>query len=418
MIPTPFLAEIPPFPIDQTEIRTCVRIKDVIGDCLPDKLHELPSYIRELIRSMSAGAQSETPNRSLPDQPTPRYDPRIPTRVIKLEGFDVVTLHAKECPVRGWQIKKIRFNPGNLYNGHNGQILSELEFQMALTILIQVLTPLLHDPEDWIHIVPGLDDKSRAWWQSIEIPFHVLDEEGVILKAFSKAKHRDIHLDPLYYRSAESTAFKSSNENLMIRIYRKDIQMAKKHGRFILDLPQAVLRIEVRLKGNKLRKYLRDGVWDAPEEISKLVSFNADALRVAHGRVMSEFKGCFTRTPAGDVETSNDRIGRMMGWVASECGLAVDDQWSYFVRRFLSGNTVESNRNAKSRLLRAARDELSLLSPIKLEELFSESAWQNQSVIEIAELETMTRARYDGLNINPLVAKVYGSDSTRSSGVR
>jgi hypothetical protein len=175
-----------------------------------------------------------------------------------------------------------------------------------------------------------------------------------------------------------------------------------------------VLRIEVKLKGEKIKQYLPDGVWKLIDGTSRLVSFRPPALQSGLLDVVTKFDGCYTRVPAANGEDTNDKLGRMMGWVASQNGPSVDEQFDYYQKRFLGGSAVGSARNAKSILRKAARAEQSLLSSVKLEELFSEAAWDSQPVIEVPELEAMTQARHRGIGINPLVADVYGSNQPSS----
>lgn len=398
-----------PFTVDHVEIRTFFQIKDVVGECLPQQLHNLPPEIRPLITSISANAKPSHKHYTTPNNQTPKYDPRIPTRIIHVDGFGVVQLHASKDPEHGWIVHSINFNPGKLIYGHNGRILTEAEFLLALSILIELVKPLLHEPDDWIHIVPGLHVNSRASCNSIEIPFHVIDADGEILKAFSDAKHRDIDLPLIYKCQNQGICFSNSVGDLIIRIYRKDIEMKKKRRQNVKG-PQPVLRIEVRLEGEKLKKYFHAGEWRPIEGTSRLVSFRPVPIQQAYFEVIAEFAGCYYRVPAADGADSNDKVGRMAGWVAKQTGLSIKDQFDYYQKRFLGGNKKESVSNAKSTFHIAARDEQSLLSPVKLEELFSEAAWLSQPVIEVPELEAMTRARHRGIGINPLVADVYGSN--------
>lgn len=65
--------------------------------------------------------------------------------------------------------------------------------------------------------------------------------------------------------------------------------------------------------------------------------------------------------------------------------------------------------NNKCRLHKAARHELSLLSPVKLSEIFSDEAWSYQPDICVPKLEAMTQARHAWVEIHPQVAAVYGN---------
>ena len=183
-----------PCPVDMTTIRTDFHILDVVGDYPSDQLDTLPSHIRPLILSMPGSAKVDGWNRPTEEKLQPkRYNPDIPTRLIHIDGFGVVKLHADKDPVSGWHVRRIDFSPGGLINSHNGRITDDEPFKHSLSVLIYLVSPLLADPDDEIHIVPSLDPRSLAYLDQIEIPYHLLDEDGSVLHGFRHAKHREIH---------------------------------------------------------------------------------------------------------------------------------------------------------------------------------------------------------------------------------
>lgn len=101
MIPTLMNHASVPTPVDQTVIKTSFRLKEVPGDYLPDQLHMLPHDMRDHIRSTTANAKSDHTHHTRPKDKPPQYDPRIPTRVIHVDGFGVVKLHAEKFPGQG-----------------------------------------------------------------------------------------------------------------------------------------------------------------------------------------------------------------------------------------------------------------------------------------------------------------------------
>jgi hypothetical protein len=392
-------------PVDQTAIATSVRLSEDLGTCSPHELNLLPPGIRDIVRSITTGAKNKFRFPSKDGTPPPRHDPRIPTRTIGVDGYDTITLLASKDPV--WSIYRINFNPGKLIFGHNGRILTEENFLHALSVLIELVTPLLSNPGDWIHIVPGLHVNSRAWWRSLEIPCHVLDEDGAILKAFTNAKHPDINLPPLHKRQGQTVTFANSTGTLLVRVYRKDIQMEVTKPGGVTN-PQPVLRLEVALKDDKLGEYFGGGTWKSIEGIRRLVGFRPSNLKQAWLDVMTKFQGCYARVPAMDEK--NDKWGRFMGWVAFRTGLSFQDQFDY-VRQSFAFNNKEAESNTKSRLYKAACAEISLLSPVQFTDLFSEQRWNNQPNLTIRNLEAMSQARHQHIDINPLVGAVYGSKS-------
>ena len=392
-------------PIDATEIRTQFFLHPALAACSPDGLNVLPPDIRPLIRSIATGAKAPKFFPRDGDDMPPKYDPTIPTRTIRVDAFDAVILTAEKNPT--WTVRTIRFNPGTLLFGHNGRILTEPDFQLALSALLALLSPLLAIPDDWIHIAPGLHQRSRAYWRSIEIPFHATDDDGDILKAFTTAKHPDINSAPLHARAGQTLTLANSSKELIIRVYRKDLHMAEKKGGSKISVPGPMLRMEVALQGEKLREYLNHATWREIDGTPRLISFRPADLKQAHFDVMSQLKGCYTRLAEAG-ERANDIIGRLMGWVTFTTGLSLDDQFEHYKRRSPFKNK-DTQANTKSRLFKAARDEMSLLSQVHLADLFCDSAWLNQPVVTMPKLEQMTQARHANIDVHPLVAAVYAS---------
>jgi hypothetical protein len=243
--------------------------------------------------------------------------------------------------------------------------------------------------------------------QSIEIPFHILDQEGDILQACGTAKHREINLKPSYQWHGESIQFKNSTGNLLIRAYRKDIEMKRKR-RFRVSTSEAVLRIEVRLEDDKLEEHFVGGRWQVINGVRSLVSFRYPDLQAAYYSVMSQFDGLVPKVPDPNDEYDN-KIGRFMGWVSSVSDLSFERQFDYYSRRFMASNVERSNTNAKSTYHIAARKELALLSPVAIADLFSDKAWNHQPNVICEQLEMMTQARHRDIRIHPLVEAAYSS---------
>lgn len=407
-----FLPEYPHlpnrFPADKCIIITHVHLKDVVGDCQPDKLDTLPEELRHLVHHKKGDAGQDRRIASVRDS-SKKYNPTIPTCVIFIRSFHGIKLHAEKSPEIGWMIYMITFNPGSVCNGHNGAIIQDEHFVHACSDLIESVAPLLEDRDDQIHLIPGLHPQSRSYWKSPEIPFQVLDSSGLILSAFTNAKHAEINNKPLYKCQNESIAFGNSTGDLVIRVYRKDIELRKKLRKKVTnELP--VLRIEVQLSGAKLEKHFKGGVWKVIESERRLVSFRASDMRAAFLSVMSKFSGAHSEPPSV-VGQNDDKIGRMMGWVASNSDLTLEQQVAYYVPRFLKGNTRESISNAKSTIRKSARKELALQSTVSLSDLFSEDAWHYPPAVVCSGLEAMMEGRHMDVTNHPLVEAAYGSRS-------
>jgi hypothetical protein len=197
-----------------------------------------------------------------------------------------------------------------------------------------------------------------------------------------------------------------------LAIYLKDVEMKRNRVKFLNpDLPP-VLRVEVRLKGDKLRQYLTDAEWRTIGGHPRLVSFMPEDLKKSHLNVVGKLSGTFRTTPLeGNV---GDKTGRMMGMVAANSELTIAEQLAFYKRSFLTKAIDGSARNTLSRLRKAALIELALHSPVTLTDLFCDSAWLHQPMVTAPRLEAMTQARHATIQIHPEVAATYRT-STRPS---
>ena len=95
----------------------------------------------------------------------------------------------RDCP---WMLRKIEANIAVLLHGGNGGIIDDYELQQGLSHIIELLTPLLENPKDDIHLVPGLATNPIAFWQMVEIPFNIFDPDGHIEHVFMNPRHPGI----------------------------------------------------------------------------------------------------------------------------------------------------------------------------------------------------------------------------------
>lgn len=400
------------FPLDNCAIiNKDLKLKQDVGDCPPDKLDSLPPDLRDHVHHKRCDAKKNLCNTKNPNS-REKYNPTIPTCTIWVADFNGIKLHAEKKPGIGWVIYMITFNPSRVSRGHNGAVIEQEHFIHSCSDLIELVAPLLADPNDAIHLIPGLSPGSRSWWRSLEIPFQVPDPGGLIMKAFTHAKHTEINVEPAYQYANESIAFSNSVGDLLIRVYRKDLEMKKKHKRMVTS-DNHVLRIEVNLSGSKLEQHCKGGKWADIDGTRRLVSFKPADLRAAFLSVISGFLGVFSKPPSV-VGQNDEKIGRMMGWVSSMTKLSVNDQIAYYNMRFHDSCSTGTIRNSKSKLRKAAHKELALLSKVSLSDLFDEKAWHYQPAVVCAGLEGMREARHMEVTNHPLVEAVYGSPIQRS----
>lgn len=402
------------FPVDASTIAVPnLRLHPSIGNCPVENLDELPPGLRASIVKIAPGVRPRSSNfGNRYDGETPRYNPKIPTRAIHVDSFGAITLNAKKDGHK-WRFESVDFNPARLIHGHNGRIVTEDQFLRALSIYRHLVTPMLADPDDVLHLIPGLPG-SRSHWKKVEIPLHLIDEDGLILAAIGDAKHKSITSKP-WRKEGETVTFENSKKSLKVSAYRKDIQMLSgRRNRSIateVDQPvPAVLRIEVTLAKDDLSANLPYETNDEEDKAKNrfVRAFRGSDLREAHMKIVREFKGAFV-FHTGSANEKNDRLAAMMAWVAMRTGLSLTQQFEHFERRFLTSTSPESRKNKKSSTLMAARKELEVLRNIDVATLFSDEAWSAPPCVTASTLEKMTAARHYGIEVDPDIHDAYGS---------
>jgi len=377
----------PPMPVDRASISTRIKLDpDFAAAATPDQL-TLPPRFRSFVVKVHCFAERHG-------------DRDVPVKLIHVDSYGGIELRVTHHAA--WMIEKITFNPGQLVFGHNGRALTEEDFQKALSILLKFVTVLLKDPADFIHVIPGISPDSRAWWTSLEIPFQIADPDGCLLQAFMNAKHPGIR-KPALRCVGQSISWRSSTGDLAIKIYRKDIEMVARKGEDKVAEPVPVLRIEVTLRRGKLLKAFRgQGVIKLIDDVPKVVGFSAGNLIAVHRMQLSGMRGWSSVTSAAGDDAEN-KIGRMMGFVAQRTDLTVEDQLDYHELRFgLSANT-------RCRLRKGADAELAKLTPFDVDKVLSDAAWLCQPSVVVPDAERLTEGRHRCLDIHPLVAAAYGN---------
>jgi len=300
-----------------------------------------------------------------------------------------------------WTLRKIEGNFVTLFHGSNGLILTENELLLGLSLLIDLLTPMLASEGDLIHLVPGLTVETRAFWSLAEIPFQILDPDGRYQHAFLNPRHPEIKKAAIRC-DGESVHLGGPNAEMSIDFYRKDLEMKKILRKHETPTPAEILRIEVTLTGKPLLKYLgQPGHTRMIREKQRLVLIGGPTLINAHRAVLTQIEGC-CQSNLHDDEAPRDCIpGRLMAHVSNHTSLPISDMLSICEERFkLSTNTLGRYRIA-------ALDEFARLSPFNVEDVFALENYQRQPGISIPELERMSHERREYTTIHPLVAKTY-----------
>lgn len=354
-------------PVDRTTIRTRLTIHpDLLDD--PDAYsddHDLTVWTHKA----SKGHCNEGPTRNL------KLD------VLTYGGIQVKLRKVFDNPLTE---ATIHFNPGVCLFGDNGSILSLQEFLEALGLIVTHLRPILQDPEDWIDLIPGLREGGVAYWASIEVPFQCDDTDGALLAGFRHLSHPAIRTAARHWR--HSIQLGTQRSALQFALYHKDFEMLER-GKLEKDRLEdydQTLRLEARMKGDKLVEYF--GNERNVEKIGKamrLVRFYPEDLVRGHRKCFSEMKGVFFSGESQEAVDQNVQqltpLGKLLARVALNPNLRNPQTFPELLT-YLKVYTEPSD-HTMSKIRKAGLEELSRLSTIRKEELFSDAAYQRQHSI-------------------------------------
>ena len=396
--------EVIPFPLDRVVIKTNVRIRDEIAECKPEDVRDLEQKFGKIVSMIGHYGYKRTD------------DTTIPTRIITLYPDDAVRLKVKK--VDGiWIVHKIDFTVGTLVLGHNGRSLEAYAVHFAFSVLLDLMRQVLENPNDLIHVLPGLDPMSRAYWQSLEISFQRHDPNSDLLRALANSKHKLINTPPAFRKSCATTTYENSDGSLKIICYRKDEELrTKKNKHLRKDVPDdwPIIRFEVRLKGKKLAELFEGGQWRESDEYTpkRLLSFGPTDVHNAFKSVLDGLTGVLSKPADGDGDVGeavkrgdnlkHARVIPMMMTMMEDLRDVTFEQFfdAYFAR-FLSGNKTAANRNARSEMRQAWHNEVAATITSDVRSIFTDEAWVNQNGVALDMIEAMTTVRSQSVVIDP-----------------
>jgi hypothetical protein len=371
------LYETNPFhPLDEPELMPLDRLVfDTNLKVNPAVIAAPPEHVRNIRRP-----------KSLPSDPT-EYD-RERTIFIDLPPNGSIRVAIADLGDDDFRLRRVELNPGCILYHHNGLLLTTDQVVTAFTIVCEKIQPLLANPDDTALLIPGCHRKSPSYWSAIEIDMHLHDPEGTLLLALRNARHPAIRKKATVFEG-ESITLGTRRGELMINLYRKDIEMARDLEKFDIEDPNQVLRVEVTLRKQKLLHYLGDEGNTAKlashhargksSPQPRLVRFRASQAMKAHMQITSELRGISQVTAKRDLP-GDDKTGRLVGLIARHTSTPVETLLDLYRLRFSPA------RNTMTRMRFAAIHELSLATD-ETAALFTDERYANQPVISIPQLE-------------------------------
>lgn len=324
----------------------------------------------------------------------------------------------------------IEFNPGVCLYGHNGRILLLTKFLDALALLVTNLRPLLRDQDDWLDLVPGLRRGGVAYWSFLEVPFHYRDLGGILLAHLRHVRHwakldrpndgtktkppryAIINTPSRHWPTSMEVGGKRSK--LQLVFYRKDVEMSNRliDGEPLLSGEELkkykdILRLETRMKGNKLVLYFGNGdnveVIDGKE---RLVWFFPQYLIRGHRVCLTELQGVFSSGEFTEVSGKSNPRAALAQMLAH---LADDPRSPYTLPQLIA--TIKHYTGATDGTISAVRNfgmaELSRRSCFSSEDLFSDAAYASQVSIVSQKAEELVFHKHIDQDVLRVITKRY-----------
>ena len=322
MIIHPFAKD--PLPLDKCGITTRLQIN-------PDFIHDTEATAARLgIRWYDRGTSYEKQFAKT----------KSATTTIQLHRYEAVSLFCMKVPrSSAWFAASITLNPAKIIYGHNTRCVGLAQFCQALTIARELIRPVLFDPADSIHIIPGVHPDGLAYWNSLEVRLDLYDLDGRLWHAMRNARCPGVNVPPVRH-GEESLKHGNKRCQVALSVYHKDKEKQELCAKYGVA-PDPVLRVEVILKGDKLvEKLSRPGNTAVINRRPRVVRFcGADLVRV-HQDVVHGLQGCTESRHAAAKLPTNDKMGRMMGMLAAINNTPLEDVLAMYKERFLPSDAT------------------------------------------------------------------------------
>jgi hypothetical protein len=378
-------------PIDKTTIKTKLRIHSDLFDNPSNYIDEHHLQIRTF--KLTQGKCKRGPTRNLT------------LDVLAYKGIKAKLRKISDDPLSEVTIE---FNPGMCLFSHNGSALLLREYFDALDVLAENLRPILLDPYDWIDLIPGLRSNGVAYWHYIELSLQIADPDGRVLSGYRNVQGYRCDTPIRHWDNSIEIGRKGSN--MQFSIYRKAFEMLA-HNRLSpeqLENEEDILRLEVRLMGKKLVKYFsNERNMEVIDGLMRLVRFYPQDCVEAHRASFSNLRGVYhsnvlpleTSTPKGQ----NAPLGQLLARVALDPRTSLTFQNLRNQLQFYTGAPSDTIGDMSS----AGIEEMSRLSSLMKEDIFSDAAYRNPSSIISEMREEKVFHDIVDTSLRPLICKEY-----------
>lgn len=331
----------------------------------------------------------DTDNLDDPDDP---HNEKLIERIranIHLVRHGAIRLFTERDDKSDW-IRSIDLNPSMLLYDAKRHALAAGDLPLSLSILRKQVSPLLADPLDARHIVPGLlqDEEPVAYWSEVDTEFLF---PGIAIRCLHGISHP--LTGPAKGATPNRIQLGDKIDDCLIRI---------KKAKWKIDGPdgaEAVKGVRVRLilKGRALTDEFRTfGKTAKVNNTWRVVAFSMPVVARVHQSVMALLEGTYMPVPA---EWRNRRKGekalthaKSMALVSQLTSIPLEEI------RAMDEEIRHPSESTRERLDEDLPVEVRRLVPVPVATLFHPSSYTFQN--------PGTAHSADG--IDPLIAEVYG----------
>ena len=309
------------------------------------------------------------------------------TQKLAFGSYGGIVVFTKQTTNGRWFADNIHFNPRHVIYRHNGHRLSVDDYTIALTILREQVAKIQTKPGDSIHIVPGVHPRSKAFWSMLEITADLSDPDGQLEERVFKNPHYPNMKEGFRYRNG-MVQIGSSDGPFKVKFYRKDKQMTKLLRKYRIAGAPRIFRVEVAMSQHKLLEHLGSAInTKSIGGKDRLVRFSPVDLIECHRNIMNRLQGCFKVFDGGDLKGKVSKTGRFMALVAEYYNISLGELFDLYETE------VGCSKETKGRQRRAANLMMTKISPLNVDEVFSDAAYQQQPSIAIPGLEATVAYR-------------------------
>lgn len=332
-----------------------------------------------------------------PDSEDPYSEEKLKTAKanIHLVQHGAIRLLIERDGTCDW-VKSLDLNPSLLLYGAEDHPLIASDLPLSLCILRDEVTPLLADPHDACHIVPGLPGNRApiAYWSAIE--------SEILLPAIPlRCLHRLSHplTGPAQGATKNRIRLGDNGDNCVIEFTAAKIKRSRADDEHGVNQSRGV-RVRLTLEGRTLTSQLRSyGKTALIKDIERLVSFPASSVSLVHQTLMSQLEGTYLPIPT---EWSDKRLGKPLTHAKAFALVAQITSTPLKNLLSLDEELRAPSDSTRKRLKKDVAEAARWLTPVPISTLFSSSLYSGRASAMAFPAED---------RIDPEVAAAYGRRS-------